>query len=121
MQVLPVSLEIENRVADQLPRAMERDVAAALDLEQLHALRREELGGRDQVRGLGGAPEGDHGRVLDEEEDILVYLAADAPPRDVALELQRGPVGQGTEIDDQQLAHDRVRPATARRGASCQA
>ena len=41
MQVLPVSLQVEDGIADQLPGPVERDVAAPLDLEQVNALRRQ--------------------------------------------------------------------------------
>ncbi len=37
MQVLPVPLEVDDRVADELAGAVEGDITAALDLEQLDA------------------------------------------------------------------------------------
>src|SRR6185295_650526 len=46
MQVVTVGVEVADRVADELPRAVPGDVAAAGDLEQLDAAPRE-LVGRD--------------------------------------------------------------------------
>src|SRR5687767_12113634 len=49
MKILLVSLEVEDRIADELSWAMEGDVAAALDLEDLHAELRELRRVRQQV------------------------------------------------------------------------
>ena len=39
VQIALVALEIDDRIADELPGPVERDVAATLDLEQLDAAR----------------------------------------------------------------------------------
>ena len=76
-------------IPDELPGPVERYVAAALHLEQLHAVRREIRRRRDEVRAFGGPPQGHHGRVLDQEQHVLGDLAADAATRDVTLQLER--------------------------------
>ena len=43
--------------------------------------------------------------MLDEQQDVFTDLARDSPSRDIALQVQRGSVAQGPEIDDQQLVH----------------
>ena len=76
VQVAAVPLEIDDRIADELPRPVERDVAAALDLEQLDAPRREQLGGREQMPLLRRAPKRHHRRMLDEQQHVLRDLPA---------------------------------------------
>ncbi len=38
MQILPVALQVDDRIANELTGAVERDVATTLHLEQLDAL-----------------------------------------------------------------------------------
>ena len=99
VQILLVPLEIDDGVADELPRAVERDVAAALDLEQLDPPRGEQCGRRQQMALLRRAPEGDDRRMLDEKQQVLVDLAADPRPGHRSLELQRVRVRHGAEIE----------------------
>ena len=64
MEVLAVggAPQVEDRVAHQLAGPVERHVAAALHLDHVDALRAE------HVRPLGGAAQGDHGRVLEQQQ-----------------------------------------------------
>ena len=71
VQVALVALEIDDRIADELSGAVERHVAAALDLEQLDAARREQLWRREKILLLRRAAERDDRRMLDEEQHIL--------------------------------------------------
>ena len=50
MDVAAIGLEIDDRIADELPGAVIRHVAATAGLEQANARRRERLGGRTHVR-----------------------------------------------------------------------
>jgi hypothetical protein len=51
------------------------DVAAALDLEDLDAAAAQGLGVEREARGLGAAAQGDDGRVLAEEQEVVGELA----------------------------------------------
>src|SRR2546423_12346567 len=53
---------------------------------------------------LGGAPERNDGRMLDEEEHVLVDRPADSRPSGRALKLERGGIRERTEVDDEELA-----------------
>src|SRR4051812_48003773 len=57
VEILSVALEIDDRVADQLTRPMEGDVAAALDLEQLDPVGREVRRRGDEIRAFRRSPE----------------------------------------------------------------
>ena len=123
MQVLRVPLEVDDRIADQLAGSVKGDVAAALDVEQLHAARRELLGGCEQVASLGGAAERDDRRMLDEEEHVVRKGAGQSCLRRVSLERERVGVGHDAEVGDEKSAGghtlkiatewDRVRRSTA--------
>src|SRR5262249_11406548 len=105
VQILRVPLEIDDRIADQLPRPMERDVAAALHLEVLHAARREHARARDEMLRLRRAPHRDHRRMLHEQEDVPSDLPRHPPARRGALQLQRLAVRQRAEVDREELRH----------------
>jgi hypothetical protein len=47
---------------------------------------------------LRGPSERHHSRVLEEKQNILIDLAGDAAPCEVALELQGNPIGDGSEL-----------------------
>src|SRR5215213_1147233 len=117
VQVLAVSLEIDDRVAHELARTVERDVTASLDLEQLDAPGCEEIGRRDQVCTLGSPPERDDRRMLDKEQYVLVDFAGDTTSGNLALQLECVPIRQKAEIDDQQLVHG-ASGVCVRRGSS---
>ena len=80
VQILLVALEVDDRIADELSRAVEGDVAATLDLEQLDAARREQRRRREQMLLLRRAAQRDDRRMLDEEQHSCVDLAADPRP-----------------------------------------
>ena len=67
VEILPVALEIHDRVADELARTVEGHITAALHLEQFDTALRQRLGGRQQVLSPGRAPERHDGRMLDEQ------------------------------------------------------
>ncbi len=104
VQVLRVLLEVDDGISDELPRAVKRDVAAALHLEQLHAARREQLGCGEQVALLGGPSQRDHGRVLDEEQEVVGDGPRQARPRRLALQGERVGVGHDAKVGDLELA-----------------
>src|SRR6185437_8887891 len=104
MQVALVALQVDDWVADELSGPVERDVAPALDLEQLHASRREQRRRREQIPLLGRAAEGDDRRVLDEQQQVLLERARDPVARHAALQLERVAVGDESEPLDPQLA-----------------
>ncbi len=63
--VLAIRLQIDDRVTDQLTRAVERDLPAPVRLLHGDAARCQPLGVGDDVRRLGVASEGEHRRVLE--------------------------------------------------------
>ena len=67
MQILAVSLEIDDRIAHELSRAMERHVSTALDLEQLDAVGCQKFRRGCEVLFLGRPSQRYDWRVLDEE------------------------------------------------------
>src|SRR5437870_1821446 len=71
MEVGLVAGEVEDRIADELPRSVERNVTPALDLEHVEA------DGTQQVRGAGVATQRHHGRVLEQEKQVVRQLAID--------------------------------------------
>jgi len=112
VQILLVPAQVHDRVADELARPVEGDVAAALRLEQLDAARREEGGRRNEILRLGAAPERDHGRMLEQEQHIVRDLAADPRAGHRALELEPARVGDEAEVHD---VHRRERSVGVRR------
>ena len=65
-------MQIDDRIADELPGPVIGDVAAAAGLEDLDALRLERFGGRDDVRAIvtGLHAERDDRRVLEQQQLI---------------------------------------------------
>jgi hypothetical protein len=98
VQILPMALEVEDGVANELSRPVEGDVAAALHLVDLDAASPQTLGRRHDVRLLRGATEGHDRGMLEQEQHILVELASDATPREIALELKGNLVGDGSQL-----------------------
>jgi hypothetical protein len=93
VEIQAVSLEIDNRISDQLSRAVKCHIAPTLYLEKLNALAAKELGRRDEMLFPGCPAERDYWRVLDEEQHILGESARDPVARDVPLQLERFLVG----------------------------
>ena len=88
VQVLPVLPEVEDRVADELARAVVGHVPAALDLGHLDPAPLE-LGRRERQAGRpGAAAQGDHRLVLDQQQEVVPALAGHALPAERALQLE---------------------------------
>jgi len=88
VKVLPMSLEIDDRIANELAGPMEGHVTAALDLEDLDALAAQKVRRCDEVFFLGRAAECDDGWMLDKEQNVLRDRAGDSVAGDIALQLQ---------------------------------
>src|SRR2546430_593595 len=93
VEVLPVAAQVDDRITDQLPGPVERDVAAALDLEHVDAFRVQ------QVRRPGGAAQRDHGRVLEQQEQVLRQATVDPRLGKRTLPVERLTVGDATGLD----------------------
>jgi hypothetical protein len=78
---------------------VERHVTAALHLEQLHALIPQEFRRRYEVLFLRRPAEGDDGRMLEEEQDVLRNCARDSVTRDASLELERIVIRHSSQRD----------------------
>jgi hypothetical protein len=106
VDVLAIRLEIDDRVADQLPRTVEGHVAAAAGLVDLDALRRERAGVGADVGGRAARPdaERDDGGMLDEQQRV-VDLAGDALLDQRLLELDAGGVVDPPDPADDQPSH----------------
>jgi hypothetical protein len=101
VQILPVSLEVEDGIAHELSRPVEGCVAAALNLVELHAPSRQKLrGGAVVATALRLSPQRDDRWMLDEEEDVVRLVSADPFSRKLPLNIERGGVGEEAEIAD---------------------
>ena len=98
VEVRPVAAQVEDRITHQLPGPVERDVAAALDLEHVDAFRVQQVGRP------GGAAQRDHGWVLEQQEQVLPQPTVDARLRERTLPLERLAVGDATGLDDPNAA-----------------
>src|SRR5207342_3654131 len=96
LHVLPVIPEVEDRVADELARSVERRLSAAVGLYHLDfdGLRDVEL-----AIGLGATPDRDHRRVLEEHHRLRNRSLGDAPC-ERTLEVEGLPVGDESEIQE---------------------
>src|SRR2546430_5437234 len=74
MQVAAVAAQVQDGIADELPRAVEGDIAAALDLEDRQVVRLEHVA---RARGAAQRPAR---RVLEQQEHVPLE-----PPRDARL------------------------------------
>src|SRR5207237_3301498 len=100
VEVLPVAAQVEDRITDQLPGPVERDVAAALDLEHVDAFRVQQVGRP------GGAAQRDHGRVLKQQEQVLRQATVDPRLGKRTLPVERLAVGDATGLDPLHAARD---------------
>src|SRR5262249_44300282 len=105
VQVLAMTLEVNNWIANELSRAMKGDVAAAFDLEQVNSAPSERLGRGEKMPFLARPAERDDGRMLDQKEDVLSDGAVDSGASNGALELERLGVRHQSAIFDPQLTH----------------
>lgn len=87
--------EVENRIADQLPRTVIRDVSSASRFVQLHTQLGTTLGRHKDVRQLCCAPERDDVGVFEEEErvrNLIPFALLDEPPLEfVRLAIREAP------------------------------
>jgi hypothetical protein len=97
VEILAVTLEVDDRIANELSRAMKRHVSAPLDLEQLYPFALQKSGRRNQVLLLRCSAEGHYRRVLDEEQDVLREGARYPIAGDVPLELERFGIGHSPQ------------------------
>src|SRR5439155_9594557 len=89
VEVLPVAGQVEDGVADELAGAVERDVAAPLDLEHLEPSLPLPLVRPEQVCVVGVAAQGYDRRVLEQQQQIVRHLPLDPCLRQGALPLER--------------------------------
>ncbi len=90
--------EVEDGIADELAGAMIGDVAAAVDFVEGDAAAGQELVGGQDVGAVGVAAEGENGRVLEKEQDV-VDAALEAELDQLRLETKSLIVGNATEIE----------------------
>ena len=86
----------DDRVRDQLAGAVIRDLAAALDADDVDAPALEVRLGRADVRGIAVAPERQHGRML-EQQQLVADQAISALGDEPFLERVRGSVAAPAE------------------------
>src|SRR4051812_42464732 len=115
-----MAFQIDDRVADQLARAVEGDVTTSLDLEEIDPLLHQRVSGGEQVAGLRRATQRDDRWMLDEEQHILGDLSRDAGASNAALQIERFGIRDEPQAFNQQLRHA-IRRAMATRESSCRA
>ncbi len=98
-------VEGEDGIADQLARPVEGDVPATIDVMHLcpGAGDRRPIG--QQVGAVAVAPDGEHGRVLDQEQVVVGGAPLDPPLVEGALEVPCLGVGQTPEPAGTQERH----------------
>jgi hypothetical protein len=89
VKILPVALEIDDRIANELAGTVKSHISAALDLEQLHALALQKVRRSNQMLLLRRSSECDYRGMLYEKEDVLREGARDTITGDLTLELER--------------------------------
>src|SRR4051812_5374228 len=94
--------EVENGIPDELSRSVESDVASALDLVDpdpaaLQILCRE----RHALR-PGTTPQGDHGLVFHQEEDILAASALHSALAEASLQLEHLGIRRPAEVTNEE-------------------
>jgi hypothetical protein len=102
VQILPVPLEVDDRISDELPGSVKGDVPAALHLEHANTARLELGSVREEIRILRRATERNDWVVLDEKQEILRQRTTDPRPRRRSLELEHFRVIPSTQVDDPQ-------------------
>ena len=91
--------EVDERIADELTRAVVGDVTAPVGLVHLHApagiLRRTQ----EEMGRIGTPTEGDHGRMAEQKQGVP-SLPRDSFPVEPPLHLERLVVVDGSRLDD---------------------
>ncbi len=95
--------QLDDGVGHQLSGAVERDVAAAIDADQLRADLAQPLGRGQHVRRVAAAADRVDGEVLEEEQPVADPPAATLIGQ-LVLQLPGRPVGDGAEVLDGQQA-----------------
>src|SRR3989442_1021183 len=90
---------MENRIADQLPRPVKRDVPAALHLEDF------DPGRLEQVRGVRIPAQRHDGRVLQKQQYVVWQSAGNPILRELTLPLQGFRIRHRSRLNDMDLAH----------------
>ena len=96
--------EVQDRIADQLSRAVVGDVAAAIGFKKRNAHLPEHLLRHAKIGNFSAAAQRDHVRVLAQQQNIphcTGFARSGNPP----LQLPRRAIFHEPEIDDQQLFH----------------
>jgi hypothetical protein len=88
MYVAATLRQIEDRVADQLARAVIRNIAPTLHVEKLDPARGKRRFRDQQMGALSAASECNDRRVLEKEQQVS-YVPLDTKRRQTALELER--------------------------------
>jgi hypothetical protein len=112
LHVLPVVTKVEDRVADELARPVERGLAATVGLGDLDV---GVLGDMELAVGLGPAADGDDRRMLQEEHGLRDRTLGDGT-RERPLEVERLRVGHEPELQEVGTARHAVSVAAARVG-----
>ena len=107
MDVLPVGLEVEDGIGDQLSRAVVGDVAAAPGLDDLDPARGQRFRRRDDVRSRLGQLHAERDDVGMFEQQQRVGDAPGAPVFDEGL-LEVEGVGVGDQAEAADTSHARV-------------
>jgi hypothetical protein len=110
VHVAAIRFQVDDGIADELPRSVKRDIAAAAALEQRDSFRGEPFGRVENVRAVMARlrAEGDDGRMFEEQELIGdPSLLALFDQR--VLQIERRLVFDGTEPADFQDTSGRIR------------
>src|SRR5258708_29357849 len=94
-----VSAEVEDGVADELPGAVEGDVAAAVAFEDLDSAQSQLVGRQQDVGRLRVASQGDDRRVLEQEQHVA-DASGFAEFDQFLLDAQSGSVVDAAELED---------------------
>ena len=97
--------QVEDGVPDKLARPVVRDVAAAVDLVQSHAARRQHGVGSQHVGAVGIAAQGQDGRVFQQQQNIP-HAPLVAQFHQFRLQPERLVVSHAAEIEV--LNHDSI-------------
>jgi hypothetical protein len=94
LDVLSVPAQVQDRVADELPRPVEGRLAAAIGLDHVDG----RVLGHVQLRLVRAAAERDDGRVLEEEHGVRRLVRQDGGG-DLPLQVPRFAVGDEVELE----------------------
>jgi hypothetical protein len=93
-----MSAQVEDGISDDLPGAVESDVATAVAFEEFDTAPGKEFGRSDYVRRFRVAPQRDDGRVFQQQKDVA-DLFFFAQVHKLSLQVQAGGVVNSAELD----------------------